>query len=228
MKFEDLTNPQLKKVIRTYRLHLLEGITGYSSFDRDKLIKICKKFFNIDEEKITPKIIEPIFFDIPPKPVPRKRAIKAKEVKVDNNIINQKEKLQRKIKEQEKRIREQEKGIREKEDEIKRGKEEMGRIKTKKKTEKKLTPENKTGKKLTPENKRKVKALIRTYNRLSANRDNAYRSGIISRAIERDSERMDDIEEKLIEILKPEDNDWETKAEEMGLLSGKPRHIETK
>ena len=81
MKFEDLTNAQLKKVIRNYRLHLLEGISGYSSFDREKLISTCKKFFDIDDEKIKPKVTEPIFFDIPQKPAPRRRVKKAVEKK---------------------------------------------------------------------------------------------------------------------------------------------------
>jgi septal ring factor EnvC (AmiA/AmiB activator) len=220
MRFEDLTNPQLKKVIRTYRLHLLEGITGYSSFDRDKLIKICQTFFNIDDEKIKPKVIEPIFFDIPQKPVPKKRARKAKEVKADNY-----EKLQRNINEGERKKQEQEKRIREKEEEIKRETEEIRRIKTKKNTEKKeeigrIETKKNTEKKLTPENIRRVKALIRTYNKLTEKIKRARRSGIISRESERDSERLDEVEEKLIEFLKAEDNDWETKATEMGLMSG--------
>jgi hypothetical protein len=223
MKFEDLTNPQLKKVIKNYKLHLLDGITGYSTFDREKLIRICNRFFDIDEEKIKPKVVEPIFFDIPAKPEPRRRVIKTKEVKVDNSdVINQKKKLQRNIEENERKIKEQEMGIDEKVENINKRQDEIRNIKKKKKTEKKIIPTNKRDKgieqKLTPEDKRKVRSLIRTYNRISANSGNAYRRGYATRQEERDSERIDDIEEKIVKILKPGDNDWETIAEEMGLM----------
>jgi hypothetical protein len=41
MKFEDLTNVQLKKILSIYKYHLLEPIKGYSKEKRDKLINIC-------------------------------------------------------------------------------------------------------------------------------------------------------------------------------------------
>ena len=43
MKFEDLTNAQLKKVIKNYRLHLLKELTGYTKLSREDLINLCKK-----------------------------------------------------------------------------------------------------------------------------------------------------------------------------------------
>lgn len=85
MKFEDLSNTQLKKVIRNYRLHLLKELTGYTKMSRDDLITLCKKLFDIDDEKIKPKITEPIFFDIPQgrqsKAVKNKKVITLKEQK---------------------------------------------------------------------------------------------------------------------------------------------------
>lgn len=107
MKFEDLTNAQLKKVIRNYRLHLLEGISGFSSFDREKLISTCKKFFDIDDEKIKPKITEPMYFDIPkerqPKVEKMKKEMKIKENKqietISDKLINEFKKLSEEKKE---------------------------------------------------------------------------------------------------------------------------------
>lgn len=79
MKFEDLTNAQLKKVIKNYRLHLLKELTGYTKMSREDLINLCKKLFDIDDEKIKPKITEPIFFDIPkgrqPKAEKKKKVV---------------------------------------------------------------------------------------------------------------------------------------------------------
>lgn len=65
MRFEDLTDQQLKQVIKSYRLHLLEGMKGYTKFGRDKLIYVCSKIFDIDDEKIKPKVTEPIYFTFP-------------------------------------------------------------------------------------------------------------------------------------------------------------------
>ena len=83
MKFEDLTNAQLKKVIKNYRLHLLKELTGYTKLSREDLINLCKKLFDIDDEKIKPKITEPIYFDIPkgkqPKAEKMKKVITLKE-----------------------------------------------------------------------------------------------------------------------------------------------------
>ena len=76
MKFEDLSNTQLKKVIKNYRLHLLKELTGYSKMSRDDLISLCKKLFDIDDEKVKPKITEPIYFDIPKGKQPKAEKIK--------------------------------------------------------------------------------------------------------------------------------------------------------
>jgi uncharacterized protein YktA (UPF0223 family) len=62
MKFEDLSNEQLKGVIRQYNHHLK---IVYSKLKRDDLLKLIKKHFEIDDEKIQLKRIEPIYFDLP-------------------------------------------------------------------------------------------------------------------------------------------------------------------
>lgn len=78
MKFEDLTDRQLKQVIRIYRLHLLEDLKGYTKFERTKLVNLCKKLFDIDDEKIKPKVSEPIYFDFPVYKPKAKKQPKAK------------------------------------------------------------------------------------------------------------------------------------------------------
>jgi hypothetical protein len=76
MKFEDLSDAQLKRVIKNYRLHLLKELTGYTKMSREDLINLCKKLFDIDDEKIKPKITEPIYFDIPKGKQPKAEKIK--------------------------------------------------------------------------------------------------------------------------------------------------------
>ena len=65
MKFEDFSKTVLKKIIRTYRLHLLEPFKGYTKFEKEQLVNICNKLLIIDNEKIKPKVSEPIYFDFP-------------------------------------------------------------------------------------------------------------------------------------------------------------------
>ena len=108
MKFEDLSDAQLKKVIKNYRLHLLKELTGYSKMSRDDLINLCKKLFDIDDEKIKPKISEPIYFDIPkgrqPKVEKMKKVMKIKENKqtetISDKLINEFKKLSEEKKEE--------------------------------------------------------------------------------------------------------------------------------
>jgi hypothetical protein len=75
MKFEDLTNQQLKKILSIYKYNLLEPIKGYGKEKRERLIQLCTDLLIIDNEKIKPKVIEPITFDIPPKPTRRRRKV---------------------------------------------------------------------------------------------------------------------------------------------------------
>jgi hypothetical protein len=84
MKFEDLSDAQLKRVIKNYRLHLLKELTGYTKMSREDLINLCKKLFDIDDKKIKPKITEPIFFDIPKGKHPKAEKM--------NKVITKKEK----------------------------------------------------------------------------------------------------------------------------------------
>jgi hypothetical protein len=78
MRFEDLTDRQLKQVIKNYRLHLLEGMKGYTKFDREKLINLCKKMFDIDDEKIKPKVTEPVYFNFPQDKLKKREQPKTK------------------------------------------------------------------------------------------------------------------------------------------------------
>ena len=94
MKFEDLTNQQLKKILSIYKYNLLEPIKGYGKEKRNRLIELCTALLIIDDEKIKPKVIEPIKFDIPPKPTrrrnvvekPEKKEIEKPEKKIDNQV----------------------------------------------------------------------------------------------------------------------------------------------
>ena len=74
--FDDLTNQQLKAIIRQYNHHLK---IVYSKLNRDELLKIIHKHFDIDERqgKIQLKRIEPIYFDVPEKKT-YKRVVKPK------------------------------------------------------------------------------------------------------------------------------------------------------
>lgn len=74
--FDDLTNQQLKAIIRQYNHHLK---IVYSKLNRDELLRIIHKHFDIDERqgKIQLKRIEPIYFDVPEKKT-YKRVVKPK------------------------------------------------------------------------------------------------------------------------------------------------------
>ena len=68
--FDDLTNQQLKAIIRQYNHHLRIPLTGLK---RDDLLKLMHKHFEIDNEKVQLKRIEPIYFDIPEKKVYKRK-----------------------------------------------------------------------------------------------------------------------------------------------------------
>lgn len=78
MLFNDLTNQQLKGIIRNYNNHLKIPLKGLK---RDDLLKIAHKHFDIDNEKIKLKNIEPIYFDVPEKKI-YKRKKKTTEKKI--------------------------------------------------------------------------------------------------------------------------------------------------
>ena len=218
MKFEDLTNAQLKKVIKNYRLHLLKGITGYSSFSREDLISTCKKFFNIDNEKIVPKVVDPIFFDIPPKPVPKKRT---------KNINKQIENKIGEMEEKEKKINMKNKDIeniyntlinerKTIEQEIERKKKEK-KEKEKKEKEKKI---NKNNIILSNEDKKKVKSLIKKYIKLDEKINNHMQFGAHTELYYINLSKLEDIQNEINKILKVKDNDWEPIAKKLGLMNG--------
>jgi hypothetical protein len=65
MKFDDLTLTQLKKLIKTYRLHVLHDITKYTQKNKNELVALCQKLFNINNTEIRLKVSEPIKFEVP-------------------------------------------------------------------------------------------------------------------------------------------------------------------
>ena len=71
--FDDLTNQQLKSIIRQYNHHLRIPLTGLK---RDDLLKVMHKHFDIDHEKIKLKNIEPIYFDVPEKKTYKRKVMK--------------------------------------------------------------------------------------------------------------------------------------------------------
>ena len=97
MKFEDLTNGQLKGIIRQYNHHLK---IVYSKLKRDDLLILAKKHFEIDDEKIKLKKIEPIYFDIPEKKVYKRKQIE-NHMKETSSIKNIEPKKRKTIKKRE-------------------------------------------------------------------------------------------------------------------------------
>ncbi len=84
--FSDLSIAQLKKIIKLYRSHILKDITSYIKKEKNELITLCEKMFQIHENSISLKTSEPIQFDIPKG----KNEVKAKNiVKQIKKIINQ-------------------------------------------------------------------------------------------------------------------------------------------
>ena len=78
MKFEDLTNAQLKQIISRYNKHI--KISNYSKLVRDDLLKLVNKHFKIDKNIISLKHIEPFNFDVPTKKKAKPKAkVKPKE-----------------------------------------------------------------------------------------------------------------------------------------------------
>ena len=93
--FDDLTNQQLKSIIRQYNHHLRIPLKGLK---RDDLLKVMHKHFDIDDEKIKLKNIEPIYFDVPEKKT-YKRKVKKVEPKVKK--VEPKEKIRYNIEQDE-------------------------------------------------------------------------------------------------------------------------------
>ena len=71
--FDDLTNQQLKAIIKQYNHHLK---INYSKMNRDELLKVIHEHFDIDHEKIKMKRIEPIYFEVPEKKTRKKQSEK--------------------------------------------------------------------------------------------------------------------------------------------------------
>lgn len=69
--FDDLTNQQLKSIIKQYNHHLK---IVYSKLNRDELLKVIHEHFDIDNEKIKLKRIEPIYFNVPEKKVYKRKS----------------------------------------------------------------------------------------------------------------------------------------------------------
>jgi hypothetical protein len=72
--FDDLSTSQLKQVISNYNMHFI--IKQYSTKKRAELLEICNNMFNIDNQGIRLKKMEPIVFEVPPKKATPRRKVK--------------------------------------------------------------------------------------------------------------------------------------------------------